>query len=55
MANKSNGNHIIVSKLEHPSIYKIVDYLVSIGYKVSYVNNTDEGVIDFEDLKRKMN
>lgn len=55
LANKDRGNHIIVSKLEHPSIYKIVDYLVSIGFKVSYVNNTVEGVIDFEDLKRKMN
>ena len=55
LANKDRGNHIIVSKLEHPSIYKIVDYLVSIGFKVSYVNNTMEGVIDFEDLKRKMN
>jgi len=55
LANKGKGNHIIVSKLEHPSIYKIVDYLVSIGYKASYVNNTEEGVIDFEDLKRKMN
>ncbi len=55
MANKGNGNHIIVSKLEHPSIYAIVDYLVSIGYKVSYVNNTPEGVIDFEDLKNKLN
>lgn len=55
LANKGNGNHIIVSKLEHPSIYAIVDYLVSIGYKVSYVNNTEEGVIDFEDLKNKLN
>lgn len=55
LANKDKGNHIIVSKLEHPSIYSIVDYLVSIGFKVSYVNNTDEGVIDFEDLKKKMN
>jgi len=55
LANKGKGNHIIVSKLEHPSIYSICDYLTSIGYKVSYVNNTEEGVIDFEDLKRKIN
>ena len=55
LANKDKGNHIIVSKLEHPSIYSIVDYLVGIGFKVSYVNNTEEGVIDFEDLKKKMN
>ena len=55
LANKGKGNHIIVSKLEHPSIYKICDYLISLGYKVSYVNNTEEGVIDFEDLKHLMN
>ena len=55
LANKYRGNHIIVSKLEHPSIYEICNHLESIGFKVSYVNNTSEGVIDFEDLKRKMN
>ena len=54
LANKGKGNHIIVSKLEHPSIYSICDYLTTIGYKVSYVNNTEEGVIDFEDLKEKI-
>ena len=53
-ANKGKGNHIIVSKLEHPSIYQICDYLVSIGFEVSYVNNTEEGVIDFDDLKNKL-
>lgn len=55
LANKDRGNHIIVSKLEHPSIYEICNHLENIGFKVSYVNNTSEGVIDFEDLKRKMN
>ena len=55
LAYKDRGNHIIVSKLEHPSIYEICNHLESIGFKVSYVNNTSEGVIDFEDLKRKMN
>ncbi len=54
LANKDKGNHIIVSKLEHPSIYGICDYLTTIGFKVSYVNNTQEGVIDFEDLKKKI-
>ena len=50
----NNGNHIIVSKLEHPSIYAICDHLARIGFEISYVNNTEEGVIDFEDLKNKM-
>lgn len=46
------GKHIIVSKLEHPSIYKICDYLASIGFEISYVNNDSDGLIDFDDLKR---
>lgn len=54
MAYKARGNHIIVSKLEHPSIYKICDFLETQGFKVSYVNNDSEGLIDFEDLKSKI-
>lgn len=46
---------IIVSKLEHPSIYEICNYLESLGNKIVYVNNTVEGVIDFDDLKNKVN
>lgn len=48
------GKHIIVSKLEHPSIYAICDYLKSIGFSIDYVNNDSEGLIDFDDLKAKM-
>ncbi len=51
-ANK--GKHIIVSKLEHPSIYKICEYLESLGYEISYVNNDREGLVDFEDLRNKI-
>lgn len=51
---KNRGNHIIVSKLEHPSIYTICDYLEQCGYNISYVNNDEEGLIDFDDLKRKI-
>ncbi len=46
---------IIVSKLEHPSIYEICKYLEKIGNKIIFVENTSEGVIDFEDLKNKVN
>lgn len=53
-AYKTRGKHIIVSKLEHPSIYKICDFLESEGFEISYVNNDKEGLIDFEDLKNKV-
>ena len=52
--NARKGNHIIVSKLEHPSIYKICDYLKTQGFEISYVNNDQDGLIDFEDLKKLM-
>ncbi len=53
-AYKRYGNHIIVSKLEHPSIYKICEYLESVGFEISYVDCDKDGLIDFEDLKRKV-
>ena len=48
----NRGKHIIVSKLEHPSVYSVVSYLETVGYEISYVNNDSDGLIDFEDLKR---
>lgn len=55
LENKRLGNEIIVSKLEHPSIYNICSYLETLGYKILYVNNDSDGLIDFEDLKSKVN
>lgn len=51
LANRKKGNHIIVSKLEHPSIYAICSYLENLGFEISYVKNDKEGLIDFDDLK----
>lgn len=51
LAYKNRGNHIIVSKLEHPSIYSICSFLETQGFEISYVNNDNEGLIDFDDLK----
>ena len=49
---QNRGKHIVVSKLEHPSIYSVCNYLETLGFEISYVNNDNEGLIDFEDLKR---
>ena len=51
LANYKKGKHIIVSKLEHPSIYSICDYLKTLGFEISYVDNDSEGLIDFDHLK----
>lgn len=52
ISKQKQGNHIIVSKLEHESIYGICKYLENQGFKIDYVNNTKEGIIDLEDLKK---
>lgn len=52
MAKGKPGSHIIVSKLEHESIYGICKYLENNGFIVDYVDNTIEGVIDLENLKK---
>ncbi len=54
LANHKRGKHIIVSKLEHPSIYEICNYLESIGFEISYVDNDGDGLISFDDLKSKL-
>ncbi len=54
MAYQKNGKHIIVSKLEHPSIYRICEFLETQGYEISYVDNDQDGLVDFEDLKNKI-
>jgi cysteine desulfurase len=52
MAKGKPGSHIIVSKLEHESIYGICNYLEKNGFIIDYVDNTIEGVIDLENLKQ---
>ena len=54
MHNKKRGKHILVSKLEHPSIYGICKYLSTQGFEIEYVNNDENGLIDFGDLKNKV-
>lgn len=54
MLHRKKGNHIIVSKLEHPSIYAICDYLKENGFEISYVENDQDGLINFEDLRSKI-
>ena len=54
LAYRKRGKHIVVSKLEHPSIYAICSYLEGLGFEISYVENNIDGLVDFEDLKNKI-
>ncbi len=53
-ANKEKGKHIITSKIEHPAVLNTCKTLEKQGYEVTYLNVTNEGVINLEELKNKI-
>mgnify|MGYP001943453462 CR=1 FL=1 len=50
MANKRRGNHIITTKIEHPSVHEPFAYLEDNGFLVSYVSVDRMGKIVKEEL-----
>ena len=53
-AYKRFGNRIVISEMEHPSIYGICKHLEEIGYIIDTVGVDQEGLIDFDELKQKI-
>jgi len=49
-ANKRAGNHIITTKIEHPSVLNTFKELEAKGYEVTYLNVDAEGFIALEEL-----
>lgn len=49
---KDFGNHIITSKLEHPSVLETFRELERRGFILDYVNVTEDGFIDVSHLKK---
>lgn len=52
---KKNGNHIIISAIEHSSVIAPCSFLTELGYEVSVIPLTSEGVIDIDILKNTIN
>ncbi|TAL64852.1 MAG: cysteine desulfurase, partial [Bacteroidetes bacterium] len=52
---KTKGNHIITSKIEHPSIIETCGYLERQGLQVTYLPVNSDGIVDLNELESAIN
>jgi cysteine desulfurase len=50
--NKNKGNHIIISTIEHPSVKETALALEKEGFKISFVNVDEFGLVKLDELKK---
>lgn len=53
--NKRYGNHIITTKMEHPSVLRVIESLSQQDYQVSYVDINKDGIINLDSLESLLN
>lgn len=54
-AYKSKGNHIITSKIEHPAVLETCRSLEKEGFKISYVDVDESGIVKLDELEKLIN
>ncbi len=54
-ANKDKGNHIITTKIEHHAVENTCKSLEKEGFKVTWLDVDEDGLINMEQLKREIN
>jgi cysteine desulfurase len=53
--NRSKGNHIIVSAIEHDCMLNACKWLETMGYYITYLPVDNKGVVDVNELKKYIN
>ncbi len=51
---RNQGNHIIVSSIEHPSVIEVVKYLEKDGFTITYLPVNGNGIILLEELEKSI-
>ncbi|MGB5106927.1 MAG: selenide, water dikinase SelD [Candidatus Zixiibacteriota bacterium] len=54
LKNRSRGNHIVTSQIEHPAVLEICRYLEGQGFQVTYLSVDGTGMVDVEKLRRAL-
>ena len=53
-ANQNKGNHVIVSSIEHHAIIETCKFIKKIGFEVSYIKASGNGLIDPSEVKNSI-
>ncbi|MGE5632582.1 MAG: cysteine desulfurase family protein [Caulobacteraceae bacterium] len=54
MGTVSKGDHIITSRIEHPSVMRITEYLAENGCEITYLDVDSSGIINLEQLRNSI-
>lgn len=53
-AYRKKGNHIITSKIEHPAVLHTCQALEKQGFRVTYLDVTEQGIVNIEQLRKSI-
>lgn len=53
-ANARRGRHLITTQIEHPAVLKTMQYLETLGYRITYLSVDSKGRVFLEELQRAM-
>lgn len=53
-ANRRSGNHIITTRIEHASVYNPILHLEEQGFRVTFLDVDEKGIVNLEQLKNEL-